>query len=154
MHRLMQDPEVMQFVGDRRVPSEQDSWRAVAGWIGHWALRGYGQWAVTERDGGEVVGRAGVINPQGWPGAEVGYLLGKSWWGRGYASEAARAAMDWAFRERGFDRLLSLIDPDNAASIRVAERLGETLRGETQLWEHTVHMYAIDRVDWEARRAG
>jgi RimJ/RimL family protein N-acetyltransferase len=100
------------------------------------------------------VGRAGVIHPQGWPGAEVGYLLGKSWWGRGYASEAARAAMDWAFRERGFDRLLSLIDPDNAASIRVAERLGETLRGETQLWEHTVLMYAIDRVEWEALRAG
>jgi RimJ/RimL family protein N-acetyltransferase len=62
--------------------------------------------------------------------------------------------MDWAFRERGFDRLLSLIDPGNAASIRVAERLGETLRGETQLWEHTVLMYAIDRVEWGARQAG
>jgi RimJ/RimL family protein N-acetyltransferase len=153
MHRLMQDPEVMQFVGDRRVPSAQDSWRAVAGWIGHWALRGYGQWAIEVRDSGELVGRAGVINPQGWPGAEVGYLLGKHWWGRGYATEAARAAMNWAFRERDFDRLLSLIDPDNAASIRVAERLGETLLGETRLWEHTVLMYGIDRSTWETGTA-
>ncbi|HEX6655211.1 MAG TPA: GNAT family N-acetyltransferase [Candidatus Limnocylindria bacterium] len=154
MHRLMQDPEVMQFVGDRRVPAEQDSWRAVAGWLGHWALRGYGQWAIEERASGELVGRAGVINPQGWPGAEVGYLLGKRWWGRGYATEAAQAALDWAFSERDFERLLSLIDPQNAASIRVAERLGETLRGESTLWEHTVLVYGIDRAEWEARRAG
>lgn len=153
MHWLMQDPEVMQFVGDRRVPGEQDSWRAVAGWLGHWALRGYGQWAIEDRESGELVGRAGVINPQGWPGAEVGYLLGKRWWGRGFATEAARAAVDWAFIERDFDRLLSLIDPENAASVRVAERLGETLRGETQLWRHTVLVYAIDRAEWEARRA-
>jgi RimJ/RimL family protein N-acetyltransferase len=153
MHRLMQDPDVMRYVGDRRVPSAQDSWRAVAGWIGHWALRGYGQWAVTERHSGELVGRAGVIHPKGWPGAEVGYLLGRQWWGRGYATEAAAAALDWAFRERDFDRLLSLIDPANAPSIRVAERLGETLRGETALWEHTVLVYGIDRAEWEARAA-
>lgn len=152
MHRLMQDPEVMQFVGDRKVPTAQDSWRAVAGWIGHWALRGYGQWAVVERAGGQLVGRAGLINPEGWPGVEVGYLLGKRWWGRGYATEAAQAALDWAFGEHDFDRILSLIDPSNAASIRVAERLGETLRGETQLWEHTVLMYAIDRAEWEGRQ--
>jgi RimJ/RimL family protein N-acetyltransferase len=152
MHRLMQDPEVMRFVGDRKVPNAQDSWRAVAGWIGHWALRGYGQWAIVERATGDVVGRAGLINPEGWPGVEVGYLLGRRWWGRGYATEAAQAALDWAFTEGEFDRILSLIDPANAASIRVAERLGETLRGETQLWDHTVLMYAIDRPDWEARR--
>jgi RimJ/RimL family protein N-acetyltransferase len=152
MHRLMQDPEVMRFVGDRSVPGAPDSWRAVAGWIGHWALRGYGQWAVVERQTGEVIGRAGLINPEGWPGVEVGYLLGKRWWGRGYATEAAQAALDWAFAERDFDRILSLIDPANAASIRVAERIGETLRGETRLWDHTVLRYGIDRPEWEARR--
>jgi RimJ/RimL family protein N-acetyltransferase len=153
MHRLMQDPDVMRYVGDRQVPNRQDSWRAVAGWIGHWALRGYGQWAIEERASGEVIGRAGLINPEGWPGAEVGYLLGKEWWGRGYATEAAQAASDWAFRERDFDRVLSLIDPANEPSIRVAKRIGEMLRGETQLWEHTVLMYGIDRAEWQARGA-
>jgi RimJ/RimL family protein N-acetyltransferase len=154
MHRLMQDPEVMQYVGDRKVPGPQDSWRAVAGWIGHWALRGYGQWAVVERQSGALIGRAGIINPQDWPGTEIGYLLGKAWWGRGYATEAARAALDWAFGERDFERMLSLIDPANAASIRVAERIGETLRDETTLWGHRVLVYAVDRVDWAAARAG
>lgn len=150
MHRLMQDADVMRYVGDRRVPNAQDSWRAVAGWIGHWALRGYGQWAIVERESRQLIGRAGLINPDGWPGPEVGYLLGKAWWNRGYATEAARAALDWAFRARDFDRILSLIDPDNAASIRVAERIGERLRGETELWGHTVLVYGIDRAEWEA----
>ena len=149
----MQDPDVMRYVGDRKVPNAQESWRSVAGWIGHWALRGYGQWALVERESGQLIGRAGLINPEGWPGAEVGYLLGKTWWGRGYATEGAQAALDWAFRERDVDRILSLIDPANAASVRVAERIGERHRGETELWGHTVLVYGIDRAEWEARGA-
>jgi RimJ/RimL family protein N-acetyltransferase len=153
LYRLMQDPDVMRYVGDRRVPTLPETWRAVAGWLGHWTLRGYGLWAIQERKSGAVIGRAGIINPEGWPGAEVGYLLGRPWWGRGYATEAARAAMDWGFTAIGFDRLLSLIDPDNAASIRVAERLGETLAGDAEVFGYRVLVYGIDRTEWE-RRAG
>ncbi|HET7520305.1 MAG TPA: GNAT family N-acetyltransferase [Candidatus Limnocylindria bacterium] len=152
LHRLMQDPDVMRYVGDRRVPELQETWRAVAGWLGHWMLRGYGQWAVVERASGEVIGRAGIINPVDWPGPEVGYLLGRAWWGRGYATEAASAARDWGFITHGFEELLSVIDPANARSIRVAERLGETLRGETQLFGYRVLLYGISRQDWNARR--
>ena len=153
LHALMQDKDVMRYVGDRRVPTIQETWRAVAGWIGHWAMRGYGMWAIEERETGHVIGRAGLINPVGWPGPEVGYLLGRAWWGRGYATEAARAAMDWGFATIGFERLISLIDPANAASIAVAERLGEMLDGETDLWGNRVLVYAIDRSDWSAAEA-
>lgn len=142
---------MVRYVGDRRVPTLQEAWRAVAGWIGHWALRGYGQWAIEERASGRFIGRAGIINPAEWPGPEVGYLLGKDWWGHGFATEAARAAMDWGFGQVGFDDLISLIDPANAASVAVATRLGETLRGETDLLGHTVLMYGISRAEWEAR---
>jgi RimJ/RimL family protein N-acetyltransferase len=79
-------------------------------------------------------------------------VLGRDWWGRGYATEAANAAMDWGFATTGFDRLISLIDPANAASIAVAERLGETLDGETDLLGHRVLVYAIDRATWSARQ--
>jgi RimJ/RimL family protein N-acetyltransferase len=150
LHALMQDADVMRYVGDRRVPTLQETWRAVAGWIGHWALRGYGLWAVVERDTGEVIGRAGLINPIDWPGPEVGYLLGKRWWGRGYATEAAAAAMAWGFTTIGFERLISLIDPANAPSIAVAERLGETLLGETGLLGNRVLIFGIDRATWES----
>jgi len=114
-------------------------------------MRGYGQWAIEERSSSRLIGRAGIINPAEWPGAEVGYLLGRAWWGRGYATEAAQAAMDWGFEEVGFAELLSLIDPDNHASIAVATRLGESLRGETDLWGNRVLIYGIGRPDWQAR---
>ena len=119
LHALMQDPDVMRYVGDRRVPTRQETWRAVAGWIGHWALRGYGLWAVVEQESGDVIGRAGIINPVDWPGPEVGYLLGKRWWGRGYATEAAAAAMAWGFSDH---RLRSAHQPDRPGQRRFHTR--------------------------------
>lgn len=150
---LMQDADLMRYVGDRRVPTLQEAWRSVAGWIGHWTLRGYGQWAIEERGSREIIGRAGLINPRDWPGPEIGYLLGRRWWGHGYATEAAGVAMGWGFRTIGFDRLISLIDPANAPSIAVAGRLGETLQTETELWGNRVLVYGIDREAWQAAHA-
>lgn len=152
LFELSQDPDVMRYVGERRVPTLQESWRGVAGMIGHWAMRGYGQWAIEERASGQFIGRAGIINPVDWPGPEVGYLLGKAWWGHGYATEAARAAMDWGFEQVGFPELISLIFAENVRSIAVATRLGESLRGDTDLWGNTVRLYGITRAEWEARR--
>lgn len=149
---LSQDPHVMRYLADRRVPTLQETWRAVAGWIGHWALRGYGIWAIEERDSASLIGRAGIINPADWPGPEVGYMLGREWWGRGYATEAAQAAMDWGFEQIGFDELISLIDPANTASIAVATRLGESLRGEAEVMGHPVQLYRISRAEWTASR--
>lgn len=149
---LMQDPEVVQFVGDRRIPTRQECWRSIAGWIGHWALRGYGVWAVEERASGDLIGRIGLMNPLDWPGPEVVWTLGKAWWGHGYATEGARRALDWGFEERDFEELISLIDPANLPSIRVAGRLGEQLLRETELWGHPVLVYGMDRRSWQARR--
>lgn len=152
LFELLHDPDVFRYIGDRRVPTLQETWRAVAGWLGHWAMRGYGQWAIEERSSGRFIGRAGIINPAEWPGPEVGYVLGREWWGHGYATEAAGAAMGWGFRELGFDDLISLIDPENHRSIAVATRLGESLRGETTLLGTGVLVYGISRDEWEARQ--
>jgi len=153
LFELLQEPDVFRFVGDRRPPTLQETWRAVAGWIGHWAMRGYGQWAIEERGSGRMIGRAGIINPAEWPGPEVGYLLGRAWWGQGYATETASAAMAWGFREFPFDELISLIDPANHRSIAVATRLGERLRGETTLLGTPVLTYGISRGEWDARQS-
>lgn len=143
LHALMQDPDVMRYVGDRRVPTRQETWRAVAGWIGHWSLRGYGLWAV-ERDGA-LIGRVGLWQPGGWPGLEVGWLLARGAWGHGYATEAARASMEWAWSELGASQLISIIAPENVASVRVAERLGMRALREDTLRGHRVVIHGTER---------
>ena len=113
--------------------------------VGHWWLRGYGQWALIERLSGELVGRAGLWQPEGWPGLEVGWLLGRRHWGMGFATEAGGAAVEYAFRVVGVDHVISLIRPENRASIRVAERLGERFERAIELGGNEVHMYGLGR---------
>lgn len=101
-----------------------EAWRGVAMQLGHWDLRGYGQFWVSEAATGRPVGRTGIWNPAGWPEPELAWLVYADFEGKGYASEAARAARDWAWRARGLGPLISLIAPDNARSIALAERIG------------------------------
>ena len=124
------DPEVMRYLSPTgAVLSREDAWRQMALFAGHWTLRGYGMWAVEEMESGRFVGRVGLHRPEGWPDLELGWSLCREAWGKGYATEAARAAAEYAFRELRRTHLIHLILPGNTRSIRVAERLGATPRG-------------------------
>jgi RimJ/RimL family protein N-acetyltransferase len=70
------DPEVMRYLGDRAVLNREDAWRQLAMLVGHWSLRGFGNWAVEERASGQLLGRAGLHYPEGWPEPEVNWALG------------------------------------------------------------------------------
>ena len=143
--RMSSDPEVMRFIGEGKAQDRDDVWRGIAQHLGHWQLRGYGNWAAVDKATGECVGRIGLWNPEGWPGLEVGWLLARSHWGRGLATEGGRAARDWAFATLGADRLISVIHPDNTASIRVAERLGETFERPSEIRGTPVVIYGMSR---------
>jgi RimJ/RimL family protein N-acetyltransferase len=136
---------VVRWIGRDRPLARADSWRELAYVVGHWGLRGFGQWLLEERATGELVGRAGLYFPEGWPGLEVGWTLARSRWGQGLATEAGRAAVDWAFAELATDRVISLIAPDNHRSRRVAERLGASREGRTAILGHDVDIFGIDR---------
>ncbi len=126
------DPDVAQYVLGG-VPSEvglEQAWRNIAMLVGHWHLRGFGPWIVEDRLNGEVVGRVGFWAPDGWPGIELTWLMRRSRWNAGFATEAALAALTWAARTLPTRRLISLIHPDNVRSIRVAVKIGEELEGE------------------------
>jgi RimJ/RimL family protein N-acetyltransferase len=109
---------------------------------------------VEEKSSGRVVGRIGFMDPVGWPGFELGWTLARDSWGKGYATEGARRALEYAFTEMDRDHVISLIAPDNVASIKVAERLGEKVEGQTNVVNRDVFIYGIDRKDWLAARAG
>lgn len=148
LEAMAADPIIAPFVGYPGAELREACWRSIALWIGHWALRGFGMWAVEERASGAFIGRIGLWQPEGWPGTEVGWLLGPSWWGQGYATEAARASVDWGFAHLEVSELISLIQPENRGSQAVATRIGETYRGETPFRGGMTGLWAISREEW------
>jgi RimJ/RimL family protein N-acetyltransferase len=147
------DPEVMRYIGVRSVLNRDDAWRQMAMFVGHWQLRGFGTWAVEERASGSLVGRVGLHFPEGWPDRELAWTLARPHWGRGFALEAARAALGHAFGTLGWSRAISLIDPDNRRSVRLAERLGERFEGEVTLRGYHLSLYAIEHDSWRVQPA-
>lgn len=121
---MLADPASTRFVGDGQALDRMNAWRSMAMLLGHWVLRGYGMWAVELRDSGEFVGRVGLHDPEGWPDLELGWMLMPEHCHHGYATEAARAALGFAFRTLKADRVISLIRVENTASERLARRLG------------------------------
>lgn len=98
----------------------------------HWRLYGYGPWVLSEREGGEMVGRGGIqwVDLDGGRAAELPWTIASSHWGRGLATEAAQEAVAWA-RTLGLPGVIALVRTDNPASLRVAEKAGMTVQGET-----------------------
>lgn len=143
--QMSADPEVMRYIGDGRVLDQGQSWREVAMHIGHWSLRGYGQWALERKEDGASIGRAGLWNPPDWLGLEVGWKLSRDAWGQGYATEAGEAAIEWAWHALDAPELISIVQVDNVRSIRVAERLGMGRLRETTFKGQAVVIFGIDR---------
>lgn len=138
---LNADKTFRQFLGGGGVLSRQQSWAAMETALGQWALRGYGLFAVEAE--GHFVGRVGILHPAEWPEPELAWGIAPAAWGRGLATEAARAVRDWGFVHHGFPRLVSFILPQNQRSARVAQKLGAVREGSVtvrdfgaDLWVH------------------
>ena len=97
------------------------AWRSVAASIGAWTLRGFGEFAVEEKASGDFVGLVGPWFPEGWPEAEIAWIIVPEFQRRGYGAEAARRALGYAYDELGWETAISCIDEENIASIRLAE---------------------------------
>ena len=147
------DAEVMRFLGGVQGP--ELTWRSLCTMSGAWVIEGFSMFSIIEKETGNWIGRLGPWRPNGWPGTEIGWGLARSAWGKGFATEGARAAMDYAVNELGWTEIIHTILPDNKPSIRVAERLGSrVLRQaptpppfEGMLWD----VYGQTADQWRAR---
>jgi RimJ/RimL family protein N-acetyltransferase len=146
------DPEVMRYIGDGQPLDRPMAWRRLAMMVGHWTLRGYGLWAAADKASGELIGQIGFWNPDGWPGFEIGWFLRRSFWGQGYATEGARMVLQYGFTKMKQPQIISLIHAENAASIRVANRLGERLIGPVEVMGKSALMYRITVEEWRSTR--
>jgi ribosomal-protein-alanine N-acetyltransferase len=146
IHAIYADPEVMRHVGHgahRTVAETSTALRTYAEILDE---RGYSFVAVTERAGGTLVGDAG-LHPLGGrgPDIEVGYTLARAVWGRGYATEVARALVTHAFEVLDVERVVAQVEPANQASRHVLEKLGMSERGMRTAYGRPHLLYALDR---------
>jgi [ribosomal protein S5]-alanine N-acetyltransferase len=146
---IRSDPEVMRFVGPGEArPRPRDDSRALIQWIlGRYEAQGYGLWALMAQgeNGGRAMGFCGLLdqNVEGRPELEIAYTLGRSFWGKGFATEAAIAVRDHAVGILGRTRLISLIYPENVASIRVAAKVGMMRERDVPFMGNRIGLYAL-----------
>jgi RimJ/RimL family protein N-acetyltransferase len=138
---MLSDPPTARFI-------TADGWRNAAIMAGHWVLNGVGMFVVEEKSSGQFVGRVGPWFPPSWPGFEIGWGLAKEFRGKGYALEAAHAAINWSFATFELDRIIHCIDRENEASKAVARRLGASIEGETTLIGHAADVWVTRRSEW------
>ena len=155
MCALMADEVTTRFIGGVQSPAL--AWRGLCGIAGHWQLRGYGFFSVIERETGVWLGRVGPWYPHGWPQPEIDWTLTRASWGRGYATEAAIACMDYSFDVLGWESAIHLIAGDNLGSQRVAARLGSVHTGrqaEVAGFGIMVDVWGQSAAEWKVNRAG
>ena len=133
-----------------------EAWRRFLQMPGAWMVQGFAMFSVVEKSSGRWMGQAGPWCPDGWPGTEVGYSFHMDARGKGYATEACAAAMDYAFDTLGWDEVIHSISPENTASQTVAQRQGSRNRGPGKLPPpldvHAIEIWAQPRAEWAENR--
>ena len=142
LQKIFSDPVAMEFYPSTKSEAETLEW---IDWNNQsYQQNGFGLWALIDKDSSKFVGQAGLILQQNVDGAdetEIAYLLVRKYWGNGFATEAALSCRDLAFSRFDCERVISLIDPKNIPSIRVAGRIGMVLEKNVQRWGKTVDVY-------------
>ena len=129
--KAMADEHTVRYLGTKPM-NRAESWRSMAMAIGHWAIRGYGFFSLEHRETGDWIGRVGPWYPEGWPAPEVGWTISPDHVGQGYATEAARASLRYAFETLGWAQVIHVIMEGNEPSVAVARKIGSTLIREQQ----------------------
>jgi ribosomal-protein-alanine N-acetyltransferase len=148
---LYSDPEVMSYISGTPY-QRQETQAHLQRYLEMEQQYGFGLWATIYRENGRFIGRCGLI-PQEIEGVvevEIGYMLAKAYWQRGLATEAALAIRNYGFQRLGCSRLISLIDPQNQPSMRVAAKIGLRYKKEIYKWNRRIFLFSIpasDRLD-------
>jgi RimJ/RimL family protein N-acetyltransferase len=145
--RLTSDPEVMRYLG-KGVRNREETESALVAAIEHWARHDFGIWIVHDRENDRFLGRCGLRYFQDTPDIELSYSFGKPAWGRGIASEAAAASMNFGFEHLRLERIIAIAMPENTGSRRVMEKLGMHYEKNALFFGFDHVFYAITRAEY------
>lgn len=152
-YRIYTDPENMRFMGRRPDSVEFERYHIRRHIAEYYDRHGFGLWAAVLKEDGRLVGRCGFLYQQveDRREVEVTYLIDRHYWGRGLATEATREVVRLGFENFGFPRIVAMINPENVASVRVAEKVGMRYGRRVEFKEFgEVAMYALEARDFVA----
>jgi RimJ/RimL family protein N-acetyltransferase len=154
---IWSDPEVVRFLGGR-TQSREEVPQGIERMLKQWDRHGVGLFSVLRKEDERLLGRVGYLlwDPERWVNAmheeledplelEIGWVIASAFWNQGFATEAAAACRDHAFGELGRERVISLIAPENVASIRVAEKIGERYERDVEIMVGPVGLYSLEK---------
>ena len=148
LHQIYQGEGVLRYFPSPLPPPLEKVQKFIQDQARHWDEHGYGNWALVPQDGSQLIGWAG---PQFLPETgetEIGYLLARPFWGKGYATEAALASLNFIFTNFDFPHIIALVHPDNAASRHVLEKCGLRLLDRQNYFGMEMCRYTIARADF------
>jgi RimJ/RimL family protein N-acetyltransferase len=149
--QIYRDPDVTRFLPGGK-PRPIDDTKAILDFsIEHGEKHGFTLLAVLDKADQQFMGHCGLVYLHGSPDVELAYAFGKAFWGKGIASEAARACLRYGFESAGLDHILALAETDNLASQRVMQKIGMQHQGTTdRYYNHLLVLYLLRRADWQA----
>jgi ribosomal-protein-alanine N-acetyltransferase len=152
LHRIYQSEGVLRYFPNPHPPTLEKVERFIAGQRAHWGKFGYGNWGIVigdvDRKPGEVIGWAGLQYLPELEETEVGFLLDRPFWGKGYGTQAALASLRLGFDGFQLDHIVALVHPENRASQRVIEKCGMYYVDSLELWGMELMRYRINKEDF------
>ena len=144
---MFSDAQVMRYVADGKPAGRDVAQKALTSVIDHWRRHGFGRWAAEDKQTRQFVGFGGLRSLFGMP--EVVYHLATAYWGKGLATELGQASLRYGFEEHHFEKIVAIAKPENAASIRVMEKLGMHYEMNTSYYDIDVVQYALGREEYK-----
>jgi ribosomal-protein-alanine N-acetyltransferase len=139
------DAEVMRFMPGGQPQPRETAARFLERSLRHWDEQGFGPWGVMLKQDGGLIGHCGLFYVEEVREVEVMYALAQEHWGKGLATEGAKASLRFGFEQLGLPRIVAFVMPENTASVRVIEKLGMRFQENIQLWGLNLVAYFLER---------
>ncbi len=146
--QIYQDSEVMRYRVFSEPASREETQRQLTQMIDHWQQYGFGRWAIAEKSTQKFIGHAGLEIVPALDEIEINYLLARSHWNQGFATEAATAIAQYGLTKLGCNRIVAIAKPENLASRRVMEKINMRYEKEITLYENCWVCYSLNRDQW------
>lgn len=145
MYRILSEKGVLRYFPTTDPPPQDRVQKMVSGLLQHWEKHGYGLWAIEAQSNGELMGRCGLQCLPETEEVEIDFILGKTFWGQGFATEAGRASLQYGFEELDLESVVGIVHLENKASQRVLEKLGMELVEQRQYFGMECYRYVVER---------